>query len=226
MPGPASPGPAGNRRSVHDERRGGVVVPGVLGHGLIIPLVLAGPGVHGNDAVREERIARATHGGIPRAGGRGAEEHAAGNGVVADSLPDRTAAHLGPAVGPGGGGEFEFRCLEALGRVARHGPEAPHFFAGLGVERHQRTPGAGGAGVAGEDHAAPGPRRRTDVCADAFARIADGRLPELRRRGGIDGDQHAITAADEDATVPHRDAAAETRAIGVAETHVQRHVGI
>ena len=114
----------------------GVVIPGLAGCGLVVPLVLAGVGIERDDGAQEEIIAAAGAADllVPGRAVAGADQHLVEFRIVGDAVPHRAAAAmLPPFTVPGLGGHFHGLVLEAVSRVARHHPEAPGLFAGLGI---------------------------------------------------------------------------------------------
>src|SRR5690606_19106719 len=97
--------------------------------------------------------------------------------------------------------------LEALGRIAGHGMEAPALLAGLGVVgRHVAAHGAVvGAAVADQDLAVEGARRTRDVAV--VARLGRLDAPDALPALGVEGDQPSVRGPDVDLALPEREPA-------------------
>ena len=94
-----------------------VIVPGVAGNGLVVPLQLAGFRLHRKNRSDEEvvlpfRLAKFFR---PRATIAGADINKVGFGIIGHAVPNGAAAsHLPPVAGPCFGGFLERRIFERL----------------------------------------------------------------------------------------------------------------
>ena len=136
-------------------------------------------------------------------------------GIVRHRVPDgAAAAERPPLAAPRGGGHLHRGVLEAVGRIAGHGIEAPCELAGVGVVGRDVAAHAElGAAVADQHLAFDDARRAGDRVR---LRAVDGvDVPELLSRGRIERDQPAVERADEDLAFPQRDAAIDDVAASV-----------
>ncbi|MEA3220967.1 MAG: hypothetical protein OZX49_02082 [Immundisolibacter sp.] len=209
--------------------RGGVV-PGLAGGGLVVPHMPAGVRIERHDGRQEQvvALALAAFPAVPRRAVADADVQQVELRVVGHRIPHRAAATalVPPLAGrvPGLGGHFHIRRLEALGRVAGHGPEAPHHLAGGGVVGgHVAAHAVLGAAVADDDLVLDDARRAGDGVRLA---AVDGQgFPHQPAGGGVECNQPAVDGADVDASLPYRRAAVHDVAAGV-HTPRARHLGV
>ncbi len=230
---------------VHQARRGRkIVVPDPLGHRLEVQHALARLHVDGDDALREQVVARPVPAVVVAGRRAGGKEDVAGLLVGAHGRPDVGVPRVAPRlVQPGVGPEVV---------RLRHGAEHPPRVAGAGVDAlhpaRRRLPADDEVGDdgRGDDDVAQDHRRRLDLqqvaplvvhlapvgAGDALgqvhaaARAEPGHgLPGLR----VDGVQPALAGAPEDALVaallvgPVRDA---PRAVAVRRPALQVHLRV
>ena len=121
-----------------------VIVLGVhtLGAGLVVPHVLTGVGVHGDDAFAEKPVTGGldeSELSVVHADTRRAEDDQAGGLVISDGVPNVATADPPPSVaGPGFCRHFQRFRFEWLGRITRNSPEAPRFPPGFCIIGDQR----------------------------------------------------------------------------------------
>src|SRR5256885_14373228 len=129
-----------------------------------MPGVLAGFGIHGDEAAGKKPVA----GGfdvrkfaVIHAGSRRAENYETGCVVVGDGVPNVTTTDAPPFVAvPGLCGHFEGFGFKFFRGIAGDGPEAPDLIASFGVISNKRAADAVvGTVVANQDAAFGGVRR-------------------------------------------------------------------
>ncbi len=121
---------------------------------------------------------------------------------------------------------MSFRAFDSNGlcRIPRNGPEAPEFFARVGIVSGNRSADSViGAVVTHEHHALGHVGRVGDA---GLCRFANRRLPKLFAGSRIDRNQSAIARADEDFALPHGDAGVGARRVRTVERLIQSHFGI
>src|SRR5215468_2440304 len=100
---------------------------------LIVPGVLTGVGVYGDDAAREQLCAgkhRLSRVSICQKRLRGTEQQQPGRGIEGDGVPDRAAALLPPLrTRPGLGRRLDGLALVSFLGLSGNGPEAPQLLA-------------------------------------------------------------------------------------------------
>ena len=214
-----------------DHLLGGGIVPLLTRGGLVMPGVFAGIDIERDDRGKEQVVAaaRAAERLRPGRAVADADIHQVQRGIVGHRIPHRaTAAGLPPLAGPGLGGlghdAVRRRAFGHLGRIARHGVEAPVLLAGLGVVSGDVAAHAHlGAAVADQHLAGVDPRRAGDR---VVLRIVDRqhrphRLAALR----VERDQPAVEGGDVDLAVPSGEPARDD----VAASHppeLRRHLRI
>src|SRR5690606_8889919 len=112
---------------------GGGEVPAVPGVGLVVPGVLAGVRVEGDDGRKEQGVATtgAQNFLVPRVTVAHRQVAPVELGVVGHGVPrGATATELPPLAAPGLGSHCRGVVLEAIGRVAGHGVKTPGLLAG------------------------------------------------------------------------------------------------
>ena len=201
-------------------RLDGSVVPAFMRHFLVIPDHPAGIGVDRQDRGEEQIVTAGGAAFLPIEQGRiaGADIEEIELGVVDHRVPGRTAAADVPAAVriPGLRGHFELGILDGFLWIGRHDEEAPLQVAGLQViGRNIAACVIVRAGIA--DH--------HDVARDlgrAAARIGavlvdkSIDLPNDLAGLGVEPEEMAVERADIDHAVPHRDAAIDFVATGIA----------
>src|SRR5262249_24516256 len=144
----------------------GVIVPGVSRRRLVVPDILAGASLHGNDRSQVQVVAVGLVAIliVPGRAVAGTEIDEVGLRVIDDRIPHRAAApQLPPVAAPGRGGLLHGLVLEAVGGVAGDGVETPGELTRLGVIGTDITADAVLAtGLADEDLALGDPRRAGD----------------------------------------------------------------
>jgi len=109
-----------------------------------------------------------------------------------------------PLAGPGLRRHFHRLALEAVGRIARYGVEAPHLLAGFGVVGTDVTAiNIFGTGIT-DENLAVGDARRTGDGVE-LALVGGDCAPHFLAGGGIECDQAAVINPDIDFAVPHGD---------------------
>src|SRR6185436_4531467 len=145
---------------------------------------------------------------VPRTAVAGADIDAVELRVIRHGVPDRAAAAvLPPLARPGLRRLFHRGVFEALGRIAGHCPPAPHLFAGRRVIRgHITAHRAEVAAAEADDHLVVEHAGRTRY-ERAIVRIDGLHAPHGRAVLRIDRDQPAVVRANEQTTLPERQAA-------------------
>jgi len=195
----------------------GIVIPRVAGSLLIMPDVFAGVGFERNDGADEEIVAAAgaASGAVPGSAVADAEIDEIEIGVVGDGVPDGAAsAEFPPLAGPGFCGFFENGRLKWLGRIARHGVEAPGHFSGVGIVGGDVAAHAVfRSAIADQDFAL----HDAGCASNRVAVIAiDGKgFPGGLAGGGIEGHEAAIERGDENFAAPNGNAAIDDVATGI-----------
>src|SRR5690606_23115910 len=115
---------------------GGRVIPGFPGRGLVMPYVLTRVRTDGNNR-REKQVVTTTRTAplcVPGGTIADTDVDEVGLRIIGDGVPYRTAATQEPPLAiPGFGSPAHGFVLEAVGRVARHGVEAPGQLTTLGI---------------------------------------------------------------------------------------------
>ena len=188
-----------------------VVIPGVTGHGLIVPDILSRVRIECDDRAQEEIVTsiRASDLPVPGRAVAGADVELIEFGVIGEAMPGVAAATVAPPLsGPRLRGHRHRVVLEAVRRVARHDPEAPSLLAGLGVIGRYVAPVGTvlGSTVADEHLAFEDLRRASDVHGQAGL---DGvHAPELPAGRSVHCVQAPVPRRDIDLVVPVGDSAA------------------
>jgi hypothetical protein len=205
----------------------GRVVPGVAGHGLVMPDVFAGVGTHRDDRAEEQVVAATRAAQCARPGRAVADTYIQEIelGVVSEGIPGSATATLRPPLaGPGLGRHLHRVTFEAFGRVAGDGVETPDEFAGCGVVgRDVSAHAVFGAAVTDDDLVLDDARRTGDRIA--VARIRRPSFPREFAGGGVECDQAPVERAGVDAALPHGGAAVLHAAAGL-RIPFRRHLRI
>ncbi len=212
-----------------DGRRGQVVVPQVVVHGLEVPDALAGLRVEGHDGVRVQVRPGSVAAVEVRARGAHGQENPATGEVRGDGGPDVGGARAGGAGLPG---------LVARLALVGDGVEGPHAAAAAHVEgpdvaRGRIRPDRVGNGGAHHDHVAhDGARRGHVVLVRVGNRLEVGQevhgatgseVCAGRPGGGVERDETRVEGGEEDAA---RAAALPVRLAPVGHATVDDHVGV
>ena len=139
-------------------------------------------GVEGHDRTQEEIVTPVRRADFPVPGTAvaGTHQDLVEFGIVGDAMPDvAAAAEFPPFPGPGLGRHFHRRILETFRGIARHHPETPGLFAGVGIVGGD-VAACGllfGTAVADDDLALEDLGRAGDVVGTA--RVDGHRLPDF-----------------------------------------------
>ena len=215
-------------RQDHRLRRG--VVPVVTRCLLVVPDVLAGVRVQGDDRRQIEVVAAAGAAQVaaPRRPVAGADVHQVQRGVEGHGVPGCPAAAEFPVLAarvPGLRGLGHRLILEGLARVARHREPAPFLLARFGVVGRDVAAHAILRATVADHHVALEDARRAGDGVGAC--VVDERIRPSSARPGrrVERDQPAIEGADEDLALVERDAAVDDIAAGPV-AQLARHLRV
>ena len=201
---------AGDSECRQHDGRCRVVVPALTGRLLVMPDVLAGIGVHGDDRGDEEIVAarRTAVRAVPWRAIAGSEVHKICFRVVGNAIPGVAATTTAPIAFrvPGLGRHFQGLALVGLGGITGHGIEAPYEPPGLQViGGHVAARVEFGAAIADHNHLSRDLRRARDGVG---ARPRSMKVSVCQRTASvlcIQRIQDAFERGDIDLALPHRD---------------------